>query len=91
MFFQVKYVYDWLKPILASVVIIAGRVKASAKKTTSGSRERISRISHSQNGTGFVCGLSTRNTFTPRSTHSWTTSWSACQSPFQSSESQLTL
>ncbi len=36
-FFHVKYVYDWLKPTLASARIIAGRVNASARKTTSGS------------------------------------------------------
>src|SRR5215210_7407796 len=33
---QVKYVYDWWKPILASVCIIAGRVNASDRKMTSG-------------------------------------------------------
>ena len=60
MFFQVKYVYDWPKPILPSVVIIDGRVNASARKTASGNSLRTSRISHSQNGTDFVCGLSTR-------------------------------
>ena len=43
MFFHVKYVYDWLKPIFASVVIIAGRVKASAKKIVSGNSARTSR------------------------------------------------
>ncbi len=57
--------YDWLKPIFASVVIIAGRVNASAKKTVSGNSARTSAISHSQNGTDFVCGLSTRNARTP--------------------------
>jgi hypothetical protein len=49
-----------LKPALARVAIIAGRVKASDRKITSGFSARTSRISHSQNGTGFVCGLSTR-------------------------------
>jgi hypothetical protein len=53
-------VYDWLKPIFASVVIIAGRVKASAKKIVSGKSARTSPISHSQKGTDLVCGLSTR-------------------------------
>ena len=55
-----KYVYDCEKPTLASVVIIAGRVNASERKTTPGSTLRTSAISHSQKGTGFVCGLSTR-------------------------------
>jgi hypothetical protein len=53
-------VYDCENPIFASVVIMAGRVNASAKKTVSGYSSRTSRISHSQNGTDFVCGLSTR-------------------------------
>ena len=68
MFFQVKYVYDSEKPAFASVVIIAGRVNASDSSTSSGSTRRTSAINHSQNGTGFVCGLSTRKTRTPRST-----------------------
>ena len=68
MFFQVKYVYDWEKPDFANVVIIAGRVNASERKITPGSMRCTSAISHSQNGTGFVCGLSTRNTRTPCST-----------------------
>ena len=91
MFFQVKYVYDWLNPAFASVVIIAGRVKASAKKIVSGNSPRTSVISHSQNGTDFVCGLSTRNARTPWRHQCRTTSRSASQSPRQSSESKLTL
>ena len=90
-FFQVKYVYDCANPIFPSACIIAGRVNASERKITSGSRARTSAISHSQNGTGFVCGLSTRKTRTPCSTQWRTTSSSACQSPFQSSLSKLTL
>ncbi len=83
--------YDWLNPIFASVVIIAGRVNASAKKTVSGNSARTSAISHSQNGTDFVCGLSTRKARTPWR-HQWTTtSLSASQSAGQSSESKLTL
>ena len=35
---QVKYVYDWWKPTLPRVCIIAGRVNASARKSTSGWR-----------------------------------------------------
>src|ERR1019366_2920619 len=57
---QVKYVYDWEKPILAIRCITAGRTKASASMTTSGCSRRISAISHSQNGNALVCGLSTR-------------------------------
>ena len=45
--------------------IIAGRVNASDRKTTSGSVRRTSPSSHSQNGTGLVCGLSTRKIRTP--------------------------
>ena len=62
---QVKYVYDWWKPTLARVCIIAGRVNASARNTTSGSVRRTSPRSHSQNSTGLVCGLSTRKMRTP--------------------------
>ena len=80
-FFQVKYVYDCVKPILPSVCIIAGRVNASARKITSGCSPRTSSISHSQNGTGFVCGLSTRNTVTPRAIQKSTTSRNASHSP----------
>ena len=60
-FFQVKYVYDCVKPSLASSRITARRVKASDRKITSRSTWWISLISHSQNGNGLVCGLSTRN------------------------------
>jgi hypothetical protein len=60
-------VYDCWNPILASVRIIAGRVNASLRKMTSGSSVRIWWIRRSQNTSGFVCGLSTRKIFTPRS------------------------
>jgi hypothetical protein len=90
-FFQVKYVYDCEKPALASVVIIAGRVNASESKIRFGSTFRTSPISHSQNGTGFVCGLSTRKTRTPLRTQWSITSRSASHSPRQSSDSKLTL
>src|SRR5437762_13368556 len=90
-FFQVKYVYDWLKPSFASWRITALLVNASARKTTSRSCSWTSPISHSQNANGFVCGLSTRNTFTPQSTHRSITSLSASQRPRQSCDSQLTL
>ncbi len=57
--------YDWWNPILPRVCIIAGRVNASARNSTSGWAAFTSAISHSQNSTGLVCGLSTRNTVTP--------------------------
>src|SRR2546430_2323628 len=50
---------------LASARIIFGRVKASDRKIASGQRAFTSRISHSQNGSGLVCGLSTRKLRTP--------------------------
>ena len=91
MFFQVKYVYDCEKPAFASSVIIEGRVNASERNTVPGWRLRTSAISHSQNGTGLVCGLSTRKTVTPAS-HQWsTTSRIALQSPFRSDVSQSRL
>jgi hypothetical protein len=43
----------------------AGRVNASARKTTSGCLVFTVRMSHSQNCSGLVCGLSTRKIFTP--------------------------
>ena len=46
----------------------ARRVKASARKTTERSTAWTSLISHSQNGNGFVCGLSTRKNLMPAST-----------------------
>ena len=60
--------------------MIEGRVNASARKIVSGCLARTSAIIHSQNANGFVCGLSTRNTVTPRSIHSSTTSRSSSQS-----------
>src|SRR5690242_21380334 len=66
-FFHVKYVYDIVKPSLPRLFIRLGRVNASAKKITSGFSRWISLITHSQNASGFVCGLSTRNVRTPRS------------------------
>src|SRR5690242_18229222 len=90
-FFQVKYVYDWLKPIFARWRMTARRVNASARNTTSRSCSCTLAISHCQNGNGLVCGLSTRNTFTPQSTHPIMTSRSASHSPRQSGDSQLTL
>ncbi len=43
----------------------AGRVNASARKTTSGCSALTVRMSHSQNCSGLVCGLSTRKIDTP--------------------------
>ncbi len=43
----------------------AGRVNASARKMTSGSSALTVAMSHSQNCSGLVCGLSTRKIFTP--------------------------
>ena len=62
---QVKYVYDWVKPILPSPFIIAGRVNASARNSTSGSTSLTCQISHCQKFSGLVCGLSTRKILTP--------------------------
>src|SRR3712207_9472627 len=55
---QVKYVYDCVKPILPSPFIIAGRVNASARNSTSGSVSLTLGISHCQKLTALVCGLS---------------------------------
>src|SRR5207253_4722602 len=63
---QAKYVYDCESPALASQYMIFGRVKASARKMTSGLSRFTSLITHCQNGSGFVCGLSTRKMRTPR-------------------------
>ncbi|MNY37578.1 hypothetical protein D3C86_1721510 [compost metagenome] len=71
--------YDWEKPSLASRAIILGRVKASARNSVSGCLARTSAIIHSQNGSGLVCGLSTRKMRTPWSAQNITTSRSACQ------------
>ena len=66
-------------------------VNASARKITSRSCAWTSSISQRQNANGFVCGLSTRKTLTPQSTHWSTTLSSASHSARQSGESQLTL
>ncbi len=57
---------------MASVRIMAGRVNASARNSTSGSVPAISASSRSQNRSGLVCGLSTRKILTPWSIHSLT-------------------
>jgi len=55
---------------LARVRIMAGRVNASARNSTSGSLTAISASSRSQNRSGLVCGLSTRKIRTPCSIQS---------------------
>ena len=46
---HVKYVYDCVKPSLASRCITWGRVNASERKSTSGCSRFTSAITHSQN------------------------------------------
>src|SRR5713101_9887781 len=87
---QVKYVYDWLKPALARAFIILGRVNASERKITSGWPSWTSRISHSQNSSGLVCGLSTRKMRTPSSTQNSTTRQISSQSDSHASHEKLT-
>ena len=82
-----------MKPILPSVFIIAGPRERLGEEDDVGILARGSRaISHSQNGTGFVCGLSTRNTLhaavDPEADDVVS---SACQSACQSAQSKLTL
>ena len=62
---QAKYVYDCENPALASRYITFGLVNASARKSTSEYFCRTPEIKNSQNGSGFVCGLSTRKIRTP--------------------------
>src|SRR5258708_4393723 len=59
---HVKYVYDCEKPPFANEYMMCGRVKASARKMASGAVLCSSLMHHSQNGSAFVCGLSTRKT-----------------------------
>src|SRR3954447_2898894 len=83
-----KYVYDWLKPSLASRYIIFGRVKASDRKSASGYSRFISVIAHSQNGNALVCGLSTRKMRTPCFAQKMKTSFNSCHMPRQSLDSK---
>jgi hypothetical protein len=80
-------VYDCENPIFARCWSTAGRVKASDRNTTPGSRSRARAISHSQKANGLVCGLSMRKIVTPRSTQNRTTSSSASHRPRQSGHS----
>ncbi len=81
---QVKYVYDWWKPTMASPRTIAGLVKASDSQMTSGSVARTFVNSHSQNITGLVCGLSTRKMRTPWLIQRRTTRSTSRESPAKS-------
>src|SRR5436305_14288785 len=60
-----KYVYDCENPALASQYLIFGLVNASARKMRSGCFFFNSPMHQCQNGSGFVCGLSTRKMRTP--------------------------
>jgi hypothetical protein len=66
---------------LASRYIIFGWVKASDRNIAPGWRARTSAIIHCQNGSGLVCGLSTRKIVTPWPIQNSTTSRSACHRP----------
>ena len=56
---------------------MAGRVKASARKSVPGYCALMSASRRSQKGMGFVCGLSTRKIVTPWLIHSSMTSRTA--------------
>src|SRR5437868_10813111 len=60
-----KYVYDCEKPPFASQYTIFGLVNASARKIASGNSLLSARMHQCQNGSAFVCGLSTRKMRTP--------------------------
>ncbi len=66
-----------------------GRVKASARKMTSGWVLRTSAMHHSQKGRALVCGLSTRKMRTPLSIQKAKTENSSCQRACQSLDSKL--
>src|SRR5689334_11574997 len=85
---QVKYVYDCVKPSLASRYIIFGRVNASDKKIASGRTRFTSARHHSQNAKGLVCGLSTRKMRTPCSTQNKNTLVNSFHNASQSSQSK---
>jgi len=70
-----------VNPTVASVRIIAGRVNASDSQITSGSVSRTVAISHSQNFTGLVWGLSTRKIRTPWSIQCRTIRRTSARSP----------
>src|SRR5579859_3702459 len=72
-----KYVYDCVNPAFASQYMILGLVNASARKIVSGCFDFTSRITHCQNSSGLVCGLSTRKMWTPLSIQKKNTSRSS--------------
>jgi hypothetical protein len=69
----------------------ARRVKASLRKITSRSTAWTSRMIHSQNANGFVCGLSTRKALTPSCTQCTRIPRQASHISRQAGESQLKL
>src|SRR5579871_3903667 len=85
---QVKYVYDWLKPSLASRYMIFGRVNASDRNVASGRTRFTSARHHSQKPNGLVCGLSTRKIRTPCSTQNKNTLVNSFHSARQSWQSK---
>src|SRR5260370_38620739 len=82
------YVYDWLTPAFARLCISLGRVNASDRKITSACSRLTSLMSHSQNGNGLVCGLSTRKIRTPCSIQKTTIESSSAHSSGQASQSK---
>src|SRR4051812_5029181 len=83
-----KYVYDCETPALASQYMIFGRVNASARKITSGCSRFNSRMHQCQNGSGFVCGLSTRKMRTPLPIQNSKTDFNSVHNGFHSSVSK---
>lgn len=61
--------------------MIAGRVNASARKSTSGSTCFTSAISQCQKSNGLVCGLSTRKIRMPSPTQCSTTRSTSARMP----------
>jgi hypothetical protein len=68
--------------------MIFGLVNASARQMTSGCFARSRPSAHSQKGSGFVCGLSTRKIFTPRAIQNSNTLSSSAHRSGQSADSK---
>src|SRR3954471_23121732 len=85
---QAKYVYDCENPAFASQYMIFGLVNASARKIVSGWCFLTVRITQCQNGSGLVCGLSTRKMRTPLSIQKRKTSHNSFQRSAQASDSK---
>src|ERR1043165_7983078 len=83
-----SYVYACEKPPLASQYMIFRLVNASARKMSSGSSRFNSLIAHCQNGSGFVCGLSTRKMRTPLSIQKRKTPRNSSHNARQASDSK---